>query len=186
MTALTSLWLPILVSAVLAFIASSVIHMFLPWHRGDYPKMPNEDRALDALRPLAIPPGDYMVPFCSGQEERKSAAFSEKMKRGPVMIVTVLRSEMPGMGKYLVQWFVFCAVVGFFAAYVASRALPTGSPYLRVFQLVGATAFMGYALALWPMSIWYGRSWVTTLKSTIDGLVYALLTAGAFGWLWPR
>jgi len=186
MTALSALWLPVLVSAILVFIASTVIHMFLSWHRNDFPKMPNEDKALDALRPLAIPPGDYMVPSCSGPEEMKSPAFKEKMSKGPVMIMTVRPNGMPGMGKYLVQWFVFCVVIGFFAGYVASRALPSGAPYLRVFQLVGASAFMAYAAAIWPMSIWYGRSWNTTIKSTVDGLVYALITAGAFGWLWPR
>jgi hypothetical protein len=186
MTALSSLWLPILVSAVLVFIASTVIHMLLPWHRNDYPKMPNEDKALDALRPLSIPPGDYMVPHCSGPEEMKSPAFKDKMNKGPVMIVTVRPNGLPGMGTYLVQWFIFCAVIGLFAGYVASRALPSGAPYLRVFQLVGASAFMAYAAAIWPMSIWYGRSWNTAFKSTVDGLVYALITAGAFGWLWPR
>jgi hypothetical protein len=36
------------------------------------------------------------------------------------------------------------------------------------------------------MSIWYSRAWINTIKSTIDGLIYALLTAGTFGWLWPR
>src|SRR5262245_6259311 len=186
MTALTSLWLPILVSAVLVFIASAVIHMFIPWHRGDYPKMPGEDKAIDALRPLAIPPGDYMVPYCSGMEERKSPALVEKMSKGPVMIVTVLPNGMPGMGKYMVNWFVFCVVLGILVAYVAGRALPPGAPYLRVFELVAATTFIGYAAGLWPISIWFGRSWKATLKSTVDGLVYGLLTAGAFGWLWPR
>ena len=186
MTALSALWLPILVSAVLVFIASMVIHMFLPWHRKDYPKMPNEDKAMNALRPLAIPPGDYMVPHCSGMEEMKSPAFAEKMKNGPVMIVTVRPNGVVGMGKYLVQWFIFCIVIGFFVAYIASRALPAGAQYLRVFQLAGATAFIAYAAGLWPISIWYSRSWSTTIKSTVDGLVYALVTAGAFGWLWPR
>jgi len=90
------------------------------------------------------------------------------------------------MGKNLVQWFIYCAVIGLFAGYVASRALPSGTPYLRVFQLIGAVAFVGYAASLWPMSIWYSRSWMTTFKSTVDGLIYALLTAGSFGWLWPR
>jgi hypothetical protein len=186
MTALSALWLPVLVSAFLVFVASTVIHMFLPWHRNDYLKMPNEDRALDALRPLAIPPGDYMVPHCTGPEEMKSPAFKDKMSKGPVMIVTVRPNGMPSMGGYLVQWFIFCAVIGLFAGYVGSRAMPPGAQYLRVFQLVGASAFMAYAAAIWPMSIWYGRSWKTTFKSTIDGLVYALITAGTFGWLWPR
>jgi hypothetical protein len=77
-------------------------------------------------------------------------------------------------------------VIGLFAGYVASRGLPSGAPYLRVFQLVGASAFMAYAAAIWPPSIWYSCSWNTTFKSTVDGLVYALVTAGTFGWLWPR
>ena len=186
MTALTSLWLPILVAAVLVFIASSAIHMFLGWHKNDYRKMPNEDKAMDSLRPLAVPPGDYVVPHCSGPEEMKSPAFREKMSKGPVLIITVRPNGLPGMGAYLVQWFVFCVVVSIFAVCVASSALPPGTPYLRVFQLVGTSAFMGYAFALWPLSIWYGRSWSTTIKSTVDGLVYGLLTAGTFGWLWPR
>jgi len=185
MTALSALWLPILVSAVLVFIASTVIHMFLGWHKNDYPKMPNEDKAMDALRPLAIPPGDYMVPHCSGPEEMKSPAFKDKMNKGPVMIVTVRPNGMPGMGGYLVKWFIFCVVIGLLAGYVASLALPSGAPYLRVFQLVAASAFMAYAAALWPISIWYGRSWNTTLKSTIDGLIYALITAATFVWLCP-
>jgi hypothetical protein len=86
----------------------------------------------------------------------------------------------------LVLWFLYCAIVGVFAAYVAGRALPAGAEYLRVFRFAGVTAFVGYTLALWQMSIWYRRAWSTTIKATVDGLIYALLTAGTFGWLWPR
>src|SRR5262245_66056758 len=134
MTALSTLWLPILVSAVLVFIASSVIHMFMPWHKSDYLKLPNEDRAIDALRPLAIPPGDYVVPHCSGPEEMKSPAFREKMEKGPVMVVTVRPSGMFSMGVLMGQWFAFCVVVAAFAAFVASSALPVGTPYSVVFK----------------------------------------------------
>ena len=70
--------------------------------------------------------------------------------------------------------------------YVAGRALPEGAHYRAVFRFAGVTAFVGYALALWQNTIWFKRAWTTTLKSTIDGLVYGLLTAGVFGWLWPR
>ncbi|TMG77112.1 MAG: hypothetical protein E6H75_06935 [Betaproteobacteria bacterium] len=186
MTGLSALWLPILLSSVIVFIVSSVIHMALPWHKNDYLKVPNEDRLMDAMRPLAVPPGDYMVPRPSGREEMRSPAFAEKMKKGPVMVLTVVPSGPGSMGKSLVLWFLYSAVVGLFAAYVAGRALPAGASYLRVFQLVGAAAFLGYAVALWQMSIWYRRKWSTTVKATVDGLVYALLTAGTFGWLWPR
>ena len=77
-------------------------------------------------------------------------------------------------------------VVGVFAAYLTGRALPTGAAYLKVFRFAGTTAFMGYSVALWQMSIWYRRAWSTTIKATVDGLIYALLTAGTFGWLGPR
>jgi hypothetical protein len=186
MTGLSALWLPILLSSVIVFVASSILHMLLPWHKSDYPKMPNEDRVRDALRPLALPPGDYMVPHCEGSQEMRSPEFAEKLNQGPVMVLTVMPNGPFSMGRSLVLWFVYCLVVGFFAAYVAGRTLPAGALYLHVFQIVGAATFIGYALALWQMSIWYRRAWSTTVKATIDGLIYALLTAGAFGWLWPR
>jgi hypothetical protein len=186
MTALHVLWLPILLSAVIVFVVSSVIHMASPWHKSDYPQVPNEERIMDALRPLAIPPGDYMIPRPSSRQEMGSPEFAEKMKKGPVLILTVVPSGPITMGKKLVLWFLYAGVVGLFAAYVAGRALPAGAAYLRVFRFVGATAFIGYSVALWQMSIWYHRAWSTTIKTTVDGLIYALLTAGTFGWLWPR
>ncbi len=90
------------------------------------------------------------------------------------------------MGKELILWFFYTVVIGIFAAYVTGRALPAGAAYLSVFRFAGTTAFLGYAAALWQMSIWYRRPWSTTLRITVDGLIYALLTAGTFGWLWPR
>ena len=186
MTELYLLWLPILLSAVIVFIASSIIHMALPWHKGDYHKAPNEDKVMDALRPLAIPPGDYMIPRPSSMQEMGSPEFVEKLKQGPVMVVTVMPNGPTSMTQNLILWFIYSAIVSLFAAYVAGRALPVGAPYLRVFQFAGVSAFLGYSVALWQMSIWYRRSWSTTIKATVDGLIYALLTAGTFGWLWPR
>ena len=186
MTPLASLWLPILLSAVSVFLASSVLHMFTGWHKGDYLKVPNEDRVMDTLRPLAIPPGDYMMPRPTSTQEMKSPAFVEKFKKGPVMMFTVMPAGSMAMGKNLAQWFVFSVVVGIFAAYVAAHALPHGTGPQGVVRMVGVTAFLGYTLALWPMSIWYRRSWITTIKATVDGLIYALLTAGVFAWLWPH
>ena len=185
MTALTALWLPILLSAVIVFVVSSVIHMASAWHKSDYPKIPNEDRVRDALRPLAIPPGDYIVPRPSTRQEMTSPEFAAKVKQGPNLIVTVLPNGPWSMGRNFTLWFLYAAAVGFFAGYVAGRALPPGAEYLHVFRFVGVTAFIGYALALWQLSIWYRRAWSTTIKATVDGLVYALLTAGTFGWLWP-
>lgn len=186
MTVLTTLWLPILVSAVIVFIVSSAIHMLPLWHKSDYPRLANQDQVMDALRPLAIPPGDYMFPRAESMKEMKTPEFAEKIKRGPVMIATVMPSDGMAMGKPLALWFVFSIVVSFFAAYISGRALPPAANYLEVFRFAGATSFIGYSLGMWPMSIWYHRSWALTLKSTFDGLIYGLLTAGVFGWLWPR
>jgi len=186
MTELSALWLPILLSSVIVFVVSSAIHMASPWHKSDYPKVPNEDKVRDALRLLAIPPGDYMVPRTSSTQEMRSPEFAEKVKQGPNLILTVIPNGPWPMGKTLVLWFLYSAVVGLFAAYVAGRALPAGAAYLQIFRFAGVTAFVGYSLALWQMSIWYRRAWSTTIKATVDGLIYALLTAGTFGWLWPR
>jgi hypothetical protein len=186
MTGLSALWLPILLSAVFVFLASSILHMALPWHKSDYRTLPNEDKAMDALRALAIPPGDYMVPRPSSREDMGSAAFAEKLKKGPVMILTVRPNGPMSMGGTLALWFAYCLAMSVLAAYVTGRALPSGTAYLRVFRFAGATAFIGYSAALWQFAIWYRRSLTTTIKSTIDGLIYGCLTAGAFGWLWPR
>jgi len=186
MVPVLSLWLPILLSAVLVFIASSIIHMVLPFHRNDYRTLPDEDGVMNALRTFNIPPGDYVFPCVRNPKEMKDPAFIEKRKKGPVGLVTFMASGEVSMGPSLAQWFVYCVVVGIFAAYVAGRALQPGAHYLSVFRFAGVTAFVGYALALWQNTIWYKRAWAITLRSTIDGLVYGLLTAGAFGWLWPR
>lgn len=185
MVSLNALWLPILLSAVIVFIASSVIHMASPWHKSDYPKLPNEEGLRAALRPLAIPPGDYMVPRPSSREELRDPAFLQKVNEGPNLVLTVMPAGPFSMGRNLVQWFLYCLVISLFAAYIASRALPPGTEYMQVFRFTGTTAFLGYSAALWQMSIWYRRAWGTTVKATIDGLIYALLTAGTFGWLWP-
>lgn len=181
-----SLWIPILVAAVLVFVASWIIHTVLKYHQNDYTRVPNEDQVAAALRPFNIPPGSYVVPKAANYKEMKTPEYTEKLKKGPVLMMTVLPNGPFGMGKPLAQWFVYCVVVGIFAGYLASRTLAPGSEYLAVFRVTGTVAFAGYGLALLQGSIWYGRSWGVTLKSVFDALLYALLTAGTFGWLWPR
>jgi hypothetical protein len=186
MVPLTTLWLPILLSAVLVFVASSLAHMVLTHHRSDYRKLPAEGDVMEALGKFDIPPGDYLMPCPDSPAHMSSPEFVAKRNKGPVAIMTVMPSGPVSMGSNLAQWFVYCVVVGVFAGYVAGRALGPGAPYLEVFRFAGTTAFVGYTLATWQNSIWYKRSWGTTLRITLDGLVYALLTAGSFGWLWPR
>ncbi len=180
-----SLWLPIFLSVIVVFVASSIIHMVLRYHRSDYRRLPSEDAVMEALRAFKIPPGDYMMPCADSPSQMNDEAFIEKQKRGPVAIVTVMESGSLSMGASLAQWFVYSVVVGLFVAYITGRALLPGVEYRVVFQLASSIAFVGYSLALWPISIWYKRAWSTTAKSTFDGLIYGLLTGGVFGWLWP-
>jgi hypothetical protein len=187
MTALSALWLPILLSSVFVFVASAILHMAVPWwHRGDYATLPQEDKVLDALRPFAIPPGDYMAPQPSDFAEMRTPQFKEKQRNGPVMVVTVMPNGVMTIGRSLALWFVYLVVVCVLAAYVACHALPVGAGYHSVIRIVGVTSFLGFSAAIWQMSIWYRRSLGTTIRTTLDGLIYAGLTAGTFGWLWPR
>ena len=182
-----ALWLPILLSSFAVFFLSFLIHTVLPWHKGDYQKVPNEDKVREAIRPLMIPPGEYMVPRASGGKEVRSPEFQQKMKDGPILILTV-RPNGPfvSMTPMLIKWFLYLIVIGIFVAYITAHALPMGAPYLHVFRFAGATAFFCYAVAQWEMPIWWWRSMSLTIKATVDGLIYALVTAGFFGWLWPR
>jgi hypothetical protein len=167
MVSIPSLWLPILLSAVAVFVASSVIHMFLGYHAVDYARVPAEDDVMATLRKFDLPPGDYMLPCPGSAAAMKDPAFLEKLKAGPRVMMTVMPGGEITMGPQFIQWFLFSVLIGITAAYISGRAL-------------------GYSLAAWPMSIWYKRSWGTTLRLSLDGLIYALLTGGFFGWLWPR
>ena len=185
MVSLAALWLPILLSAIIVFVASSLIHMLLKYHQGDYSQLPDEDRLRDALRPSNLKPGLYIFPYCT-HKEMKSPALIEKYKQGPVGFLTILRNGPPAMPKFLIQWFAFCLLVAFFVAYLTAHTVAQGASYLEVFRVVGTAAFLAYGLGHLSNGIWKGQKWSATIKEVFDGLIYGLLTAGTFGWLWPR
>jgi hypothetical protein len=185
MVSIVSLWLPILLSAVAVFILSSIIHMVLKYHNNDFKALPSEEPVMDDLRKHNIPPGEYHFPRANDMKEMGSPEYIEKMKRGPVAMMTVLENAPPQMGGQLLQWFLFSLLVGIIVAYVASRAVSPDAHYLEVFRFAGVTAFLSYGLALIQNSIWYNRGWATTIKHLFDSFIYALFTAGIFGWLWP-
>ena len=186
MIQLTALWLPILLSTAVVFFASFIMHMVLTYHRSDYRKLPDEDRVTDAMRNAGVTPGPaYFFPYCKF-EEMKSPPVIEKFKRGPVGLLTVRPSGPPAMGKNMVQWFLYCVVISIFAAYLSGRLLAPATAFLQVFRVVGTIAFLGYGAAHAQESIWGGRSWLVTLKHLFDSVIFALLTAATFGWLWPK
>ena len=96
------------------------------------------------------------------------------------------RSDVFSMGATMVQWFLYALVVSLFAGYIAGVAFGPGTEYLRIMQVAGCVAFIGYAMGAPQQSIWWGQSWSRTIRNMLDGLLYGLLTGGTFGWLWPR
>ncbi len=184
MVSLTALWLPILLSAVIVFVASSVIHMVLKYHQSDYRQLPEEAKLLGALRPAGLTPGLYHFPHCS-HKEMNSPAMQEKFKQGPVGMLTVFPSSPIAMPKFLGMWFAYCLLIGFFVAYLTGRTVAPGAHYLAVFRVAGTAAFLAYALGPLVNGIWKGQPWSMVLKESFDGLIYSLLAAGTFGWLWP-
>src|SRR5260221_10266128 len=121
---ITALWIPVLLSAVIVFVASSIIHMLLPIHKSDYRKLPDEEGVLDTLRAAGVTPGRaYVFPYCT-HKDMKSPEVVEKFKRGPIGLLTVRPNGPPAMGKFLGQWFLYSVVTSIFTAYLtdATRA----------------------------------------------------------------
>ena len=185
MVSVLSLLIPIALSAVLVFIASSIIHMVTSWHKNDLKKFPNEDAVMNALRPLNLQVGEYGMPKADSMKEMQSPEFQARFKAGPVAFITVRPSEM-AMGVLLAQWFIYSLFVSMIAGYIAGVAFGPGTEYLRIFQVAGCVAFVCYAMGAPIQSIWWGQSWARTFRNMVDGLLYGLLTGGAFGWLWPN
>lgn len=186
MVALVELWAPILVSAFLVFVASSVIHMALKYHNKEYRGFSNEDEVRAAIRKGNPSPGLYFVPYFADMKECGTPQAEQKLVEGPIAHVTVSPSGKMNMGPQLMQWFIFSVVVSVISAYMASRTLAPSTEYLAVFRIAGCTAFLAYGFAYIPTTIWFKRPWSATLKDLFDALVYGMITGGTFGWLWPR
>ena len=137
------------------------------------------------MRENGVEPGFYSFPNATCGKDMRSEEMQEKFRLGPVGTTNVIANGMPAMGPLLGMWFLYSVVVGIFAAYLASRTLEPGASYLAVFRVVGTASFLAYAFAHFSDGIWKQKPWSMTLKHVFDGLVYALVTAGCFGWLWP-
>lgn len=182
MMSITALWLPIVLAAVLCWIAGAVIWMLLPHHKSDFARLPDQQGARDALR--AATPGQYTVPHIA-DPSKMTDDDKRLFEEGPLAYITIVRKGMPNMGVNLVQQMAYLLVVATMVAYVASATLPAGADYLHVFQVTGTVAWLAFGFALIQESIWFGKPWSYTIKVLIDALIYGLLTAGVFGWLWP-
>jgi hypothetical protein len=179
-----TLWLPILLSAVYVFIASSLVHMVFKYHCRDYRGLPSEDDLMADLRKYDIEPGEYYMPYIADMKDRDKPEIKQKLEQGPVAFMTVTGPDYE-MGKSLGLWFAYSLLVGLFTAYVTGLALEPGAGFMAVFRMAGTVSFAGYALALVQNSIWYKRAWSTTGRYMVDGFIYGLGSAAIFAWLWP-
>lgn len=183
MVAWSSLVLPIVLSVVLVFFSSSVIHMVLKWHNPDYRKLGDEPAARSALRGTA--PGQYIVPHCLDPKEAANPEVAKLFEEGPNAVIWIKPNGGLKLGPFLGKWVAYTLVVSCMVAYLARATLPPGAEYLSVFQVVGASAWLAYAWQSPADSIWKGKPWLCTVRTLVDGLVYAALTAGVFAWRWP-
>lgn len=110
----------------------------------------------------------------------------QKFEEGPVGVLMLQSNGMPKMGAMLSQWFAACLVVSIFVAYIAASTLASGTDFMQVFRVVGTTGFLAYGFASIPAGIWWGQPWAAAFKDIVDGLIYGLITAAVFAWLWPQ
>lgn len=183
MIAITSLWLPIVLAAVLVWIASALVWTIMPHRRHEFAGLPDEEAARRALRAA---PGEYVIPYARDAGVMKDPGYLRKMEEGPVAFVRVLPPGRPDMVKPMALSLLYYLIVGVVVAYLSSRTLEPGAHYLSVFRVTGAVAWTAYFFGAVPDSIWFGKPWTSTAKLFVESLAYACLTAGAFGSLWPE
>jgi hypothetical protein len=182
---LLQLWMPIALGAFLAWIASALIHVIAKYHNSDYQALSNEEEVMAAVRNGSPKLGVHSLPYCIDMSEMNNPEVQEKFNKGPVAFLTVFPNGMPNMGKLMIQQISFflvgCALIG----YCATQVLTSGADYMAVFRFVSSVGFLAFGWAMIPMSIWYGHLWSSTAKYLLDALIYALVVAGSFAWLWP-
>jgi hypothetical protein len=185
MNTLTSLWLPILLSAVVVFVISSLIHMVIKWHASDYRRLSNEDAVRAAIRAGNAAPGRYVFPYCDDMKDMASDAMAAKYREGPVGHVTLGHNGVPTMGKYLGMWFVWSLIIAAVAAYLTGTVLGLDPARARAAaKLFGALTFIAHGFGSVTESIWMMRPWSSTAKHLLDAALYGIGSAFVLYWLW--
>jgi len=184
MVTIGALWLAIILSASGVWIASAIVWILLPHHRSDYRAVPDEEAARAALT-AGITPGQYNIPHMTSRSELKNPEALKKFEDGPIGFLTILPRGVPSTARGMVLSLIYYLIVGLMVAYVASRTMAAGADYLAVFRITATVAWLCHGFGVIPDAIWFGRPWSAVVKHLADALVYALITGGFFGWLWP-
>ncbi|GAB4549309.1 MAG: hypothetical protein Tsb0013_10460 [Phycisphaerales bacterium] len=186
MVPILDLWLPIVLSTVIVFIASAVAWMAIPkWHQPDLKVLPDEATFAGDLGRHELAPGQYMWPNCGSSEEMKSDEFKRRWAEGPWGLLRVAGTR-PSFGVNLVVTFVYFLVVSVVVGFLASRAFGSGAGYYEVFGFCFLASALAHCTMNLPNSMFLmePRRWMLT--NLIDGFVFAMLTAGTFAGLWPE
>ncbi|MBS0633540.1 MAG: hypothetical protein JSS11_16645 [Verrucomicrobia bacterium] len=184
MNTLLALWLPILLSAVVVFVISCLVHMVLKWHNSDYNGFANENDVRAAINAGQPAPGRYVIPFCKDMKEMGSADMQQKYREGPLAQITLGPVGAPKIGKFLGLWFVWTLVVSAVAAYLAARVCGFSHPHAAA-KLAGAIVFVSLGFGTVSESIWSMRPWSSSVKFLIDAALYGLGAGLVFLYLWP-
>ncbi|MFN7966478.1 MAG: hypothetical protein U0V87_12400 [Acidobacteriota bacterium] len=180
-----TLWLPVIVSAVVVFFISFVLHMVLKYHKADYQQLPGEDAIREAIGKVKPAPGLYVTPYCDDHKKMAEPAFQEKSIKGPVAMVVVGPNGPPKMGKQLVQWFFVALFISFLSSYVVRHSgFETPSPR-NAMRIVTAVAFGCYGVSHLIDSVWMMRPWGNTVRAIFDAAIYSAATGATFYFLWP-
>jgi len=180
------LWLPILLSTLACFFGGAILYMVSPLHKNDWVGVSDEDGVMAALRKAGVQAGHYMFPWCADSKTRTSPEYLKKWADGPTGIMVVRPRGPTNMGPMLLQMLLYHLLVSSLLACLAAGVFGSGTAYIVIFKFVALIGVMTYGLGLVPMSIWYGFQWGFTFRGFLDGMIHGLLTAGIFGWLWPR
>lgn len=182
---LAQLWLPIVLSAVLVFVVSSLVHMVLKYHNADYRKFSNEDEVRAAITKGTPGPGQYILPYVIGASSMADPVVAQKLTEGPNALVLLRRPGLPKMGSFLGQWFVYLLVISALVALVGAHTISRGAGQHYIFHVIALVSFLAYGGSHAQAAIWRGQPWAVTLKDLFDSLLYALVTAATFMLLWP-
>ena len=182
---LLQLWLPIILGTALAWIASGLIHMLIKYHNSDYQRLSNEADIMAAVQNGSQSLGIHMFPYCKDMSEMGNPDVQKKFNEGPVGMLTIFPNGMPQMGKLMLQQISFFLLGCILIAYAATQVLLPGADYMTVFRFVSTVGFLAFGWAAIPYSIWFGHQWSVTAKYLLDALIYGLVVAGSFAWLWP-
>jgi hypothetical protein len=181
---LAQLWLPILIATVCVFFTSSIIWMLLPYHKPDIKFIPNETEFDEAMAKLNIAPGHYMYPNCQDAKDMKSEAFKARWKSGPWGTINVM-GQQPNFAINLLKTFIAYGLITTMVAYIAGMSVGPGAEYMHVFRVVATAGVLGHCMGGLANAFFMGTPTRFIFTSFIDGVIFALITAGVIASMWP-